>query len=144
MKLNKVAIVVSRFNLEISERLLDGAYKAWQQQTNAELPKTVWVPGAVEIPVVAANLIVNYSAVLCLGSVIQGETKHFDYVCNMVSNGCCDLAIKYKKPVVFGVLTVDNKDQALARSGGSKCNKGYDTMLCALEMIETIRDLNGN
>ena len=139
--MNKVAIVVAGFDKEIANLLLKGANQAWSEHFSGE-PKTIWVPGAVEIPCMVANIIDDYDAVLCLGAVIQGETRHFDYVCKIAAEGCLQLAITSKKPVTFGVLTTNNRQQALERAGGKKGNKGYDTMLCTLDMLATINNLD--
>lgn len=141
--MSNIAIVVSKFNQEISNKLLAGALEAWYEKYPKSKPKVVWVPGAVEIPVTVASLIDNYSAILTLGSVINGETRHFDYVCKIVSEGCLNLALVHKKPVIFGVLTTENFQQALDRSGGSKGNKGYDCMLSAFEMVDIMRSISG-
>lgn len=138
--MNKVAIIVADFEKEIADKLLSGALKAWRQSEQDE-PMVIRVPGAVELPMMAAKVISDYDAVLCLGCVIQGETKHFDYVCKIASEGCMHLAIAHKKPVTFGVLTTLNREQALARAGGAKCDKGFDTMLCTLDMLAKIKNL---
>lgn len=137
--MKKIAIVASKFNIEITEKLLAGALLAWDDQQDKSInPKTFWVPGAVEIPLITKKLLQRYDAVICLGCVIQGETKHFDYVCNMVSQGCMQLSLESQKPVIFGVLTTTDRLQALERAGGAKGNKGFDSMLAAIDMLNTM------
>lgn len=138
--MSNIAIIVSEFDKNISDKLLEGALNAWHEKFNS-VPKIIRVPGAVEIPMMAAKIIDHYSAILCLGCVIQGETMHFDYVCKIVSEGCLQLAIQHKKPVTFGVLTTRDRAQAIARAGGIKCNKGYDSMLCTIKMLDIIGTL---
>ena len=141
--MKKIAIIVANYEKEIGQMLLDGALTAITD-AKGEPPKIFHVPGAVEIPMLASKIIDKFDAILCLGAVIQGETKHFDYVCKIVSEGCMHLAINHKKPVTFGVLTTNNRTEALARAGGAKGNKGYDTMLCTLDMLAIIDDLGPN
>jgi len=138
----KLAVVVARFNQKITEALLEGVL----QRANAlHIPKenvsVVWVPGAVELPLIAQQMakMVEFDAVICLGVVIRGETTHYDYVCQQASWGCQQVALQHDTPVIFGVLTTENKEQALARAGGERGNKGADAMDAALEMIEVIR-----
>ena len=137
----RIAVVTSRFNEEVTEALHAGACqrlqeRGYQQGDYLDLQ----VPGAVELPVVAKKLldVDRVDAVICLGAVIRGETGHYDYVCQMVSQGCAELALTYTKPVIFGVLTTENKAQALARAGGAKGNKGAYAADAALEMCELL------
>ena len=139
-----VAIVVSRFNEEITQGLLQGARERLSERDFTEDHITVvWVPGAVEIPLIAKQLANDnrYEAVICLGAVIQGETKHFDYVCEQVSQGCQRVALDADKPVVFGVLTTDTMDQAQARIGGNFGHKGREAADTAVEMVAMMRQL---
>jgi 6,7-dimethyl-8-ribityllumazine synthase len=124
----KIGIVTARFNTEITEKLETGAYERLiELGVKAEHIIRSRVPGAVEIPLVA-SLLLNREcdAIIALGAVIQGDTKHFDYVCNAVESGCTRVMLDTKKPVVFGVLTTDNEEQALERVGGAHGHKGRD------------------
>ena len=138
----KLAVVVARFNQEVTQALLEGLL----QRANAlHIPKenisVVWVPGAIELPLIAQQMAktVEFDAVICLGVVIRGETTHYDYVCQQASWGCQHVALQHDIPVIFGVLTTENKEQALARAGGECGHKGADAVDAALEMIEVIR-----
>lgn len=141
-----VAIVVSRFNQEVTKLLLTGALDRLQQLnfSNTQI-QVVKVPGAVEIPIVAQTLAQSkkYKAIICLGSVIRGETSHYDYVCKQVSDGCQQVALQYDIPVIFGVLTTDNDVQALARVSGQHGHghKGKDAVDAACEMVAIMREL---
>src|SRR5690242_13114389 len=133
-----IAIVVSRFNHEVTERLLHGAQERLKALNfPSENVTVVWVPGAVEIPLIAKRLAgqARYQVIICLGAVIRGETSHYDYVCDQVSQGCQKIALEYDIPVIFGVLTTEDEDQAFARAGGAFGNKGSDAVDAALEMI---------
>lgn len=138
----KIGIVVSLFNNDITERLYQGAHQRLLQlgilQDNLTV---VSVPGAVEIPITAQLMAKSkvFSAIICLGAVIRGDTGHYDLVCQQVSMGCQRVALDHDIPVVFGVLTTDNEAQALARAGGSEGNKGAEAADVALTMIEVLR-----
>ena len=134
----KVALVTARFNHEITEKLESGAYEELLKiGFSPEQVLRVRVPGAVEIPLTAQRLLENeYDAVIALGAVIQGETKHFDYVCQSVERGCMEVMLQAKKPVVFGVLTTDNEEQAIERIGGRHGHKGRDAAQTAVEMLD--------
>ncbi len=141
----RLAFVVSRFNQEITSKLLEGALARAQEKgfTNSDI-SVVWVPGAVEIPIVAQRLALrrsSYSAIICLGAVIRGETTHYDYVCETVAQGCSQVALAQNIPVVFGVLTTENEEQALDRCGGKHGHKGKDAVDTAIEMVATLRRL---
>jgi len=139
-----VAIVVGRFHKEITQKLLDGAIERLNELGfDSDQITTVWVPGAVEIPLTAQRLArtENYAAIICLGAVIFGETKHFDYVCQQVSNGCQEVALKHDLPVIFGVLTTDNLLQARERAGGSKGNMGRYSADSAFELISVLQQI---
>ena len=141
----KIAIITSRFNEEITQLLYEGAARRFQEQGITIAQEDVFfVPGAIEIPVVAARLARSrkYDAIVCLGSVIQGETDHYDYVCWQVSYGCQKVAIEYGLPVIFGILTTDNEAQALDRCGGAHGHKGIDCADAALEMIKVMNRLS--
>lgn len=137
----KVAIVVSRFNDFITERLLSGAKNCLlQHQTAEENIDIVWVPGAFELPIAAMNLAKSgkYQAVICLGVVIRGETTHYDYVCNEAAKGIANVSMQTGIPVMFGVVTTENTEQAIARAGGKSGNKGWDCAMGALEMANLL------
>lgn len=139
-----IAIIVSRFNAEITDSLLQGALARLKElNVDTKQVPVIQVPGAVEIPLVAKKLAKSerYHAIICLGAVIRGETTHYDYVCDQVSQGCQRVALDYELPVVFGVLTTENKQQALARCGGDHGHKGVDAVDCALEMAELLEKL---
>ncbi len=138
------AIILSLFNEFIGQKLLDGALSTLKENgcpdENIDIIK---VPGAFEIPVTADILLSKnkYDAVICLGAVIRGETPHFEYVSQSVSSGITQVAIKHSKPVLFGVLTTDNVEQALQRAGDKGENKGSDVSLAAIEMADLMRKL---
>ncbi|NJL26318.1 MAG: 6,7-dimethyl-8-ribityllumazine synthase [Calothrix sp. SM1_5_4] len=133
----KIGVVTARFNQEITEKLETGAYERLiELGVNPEQIIRVRVPGAVEIPLAALRLIEREcDAVIALGAVIQGDTKHFDYVCNAVERGCTEVMLSAKKPVIFGVLTTDNEEQAEERVGGAHGHKGRDAADTAVEML---------
>lgn len=133
----KIGIVTSRFNSEITESLETGAFQRLiELGVSAEKIVRVRVPGAVEIPLTARLLIDSEcDAVIALGAVIRGETSHYDYVCNAVERGCTQVMLETKKPVVFGVLTTENEEQARDRIGGAHGHKGRDAADVAVEML---------
>ena len=142
--MNKFAIVVSEFNKYITEALLQGSLAKLQQANiNTEWVQVVWVPGAVEIPFTAQLLAKTkrYQAIICLGAVIRGETDHYDYVCQQVSYGCQRVMLDHDLPVIFGILTTDNEDQAQDRLGGKHGHKGEDAAEAALRMVEVVKNL---
>jgi len=134
-----VAIIVSRFNEEVTEKLLDSAKRRFTELGfDTQQMKIVTVPGAIEIPITAQRLAntMRYDAIICLGAVILGETKHFDYVCQQVSFGCQEVALTHNIPVIFGVLTTNNEDEAHARvEVGQSC---VDT---AMELLTTLNQI---
>ena len=139
----KIGIVTSRFNHEITERLEGGCYERLiELGVKTEQITLVRVPGAVEIPLAASKMVDRaYDGVIALGAVIQGDTKHFDYVCNAVERGCTELMLQSKKPIVFGVLTTNDEKQAEERVGGSHGHKGRDaadTLVEMLNLLDTI------
>jgi 6,7-dimethyl-8-ribityllumazine synthase len=138
----RIAIVVSRFNTEVTEKLLAGAVTRLDE-LGITASHVSWVPGAVEIPIVAQQLAKSqrYDAIIALGAVIRGETTHYDYVCQQVSYGCQKIALDQQLPVIFGVLTTENDEQALERVGGSHGHKGRDAADAAIEMIQLLRTL---
>ena len=132
----KIALVVSTWNQEITNKLKEGAEKTLIECGLQEKNILVYhVPGSYEL-IFGAKIAAkkNPDAIICLGSVIQGETKHFDFVCNAVSNGIKDLNIKLDIPVIFGVLTDNNIEQAKNRSGGKYGNKGIESAITAIKM----------
>ncbi|HVV68938.1 MAG TPA: 6,7-dimethyl-8-ribityllumazine synthase [Gammaproteobacteria bacterium] len=138
----RLALVVSRFNEEITSKLLAGAEQRLEAYAGTEAT-VVWVPGAIEIPLLAQRLAKsgNYDAIIALGAVIRGETSHYDYVCQQVSDGCQKVALDSNIPVIFGVLTTDDEVQALARVGGNHGHKGVEAVDVAFAMISVLRQL---
>ena len=135
----KIGIVVSDWNEEITEALYEGAYKTLIDcKAKKENIIRVNVPGSFELPLGAQSLFLQQKvdAVICLGCVIQGETRHFEFICNAVANGLTDLSIMHKAPFVFGVLTTNNLQQAIDRAGGKHGNKGVEAALTAVKMVE--------
>ncbi len=142
----RFVIVVSRFNELVTERLLEGARSCLAQHgVEAAALDVVWVPGAFELPSAAAVAVRagSYDGVVAIGCVIRGETPHFDFVAGEAARGLQDLALREGVPVGFGVLTTDTRDQALARAGGEKGNKGWEAALTALEMADLFGRLQG-
>ena len=142
----KFAIVISRFNHFITGHLLDGAEDALKRHGVSDEDITVvWAPGAFEIPLTAKKLAGTgeYNAVICLGAVIRGSTPHFDYVAAEVSKGVAAVGLDTGVPVVFGVITTDNIEQAIERAGTKSGNKGWDAALTALEMADLNRKIFG-
>jgi 6,7-dimethyl-8-ribityllumazine synthase len=138
-----IAIVVSRFNQAITQPMLDGALaRLGELAFTPEQIKVVWVPGAVEIPLVAKQLAMTgaHSAIVTLGAVVRGETSHYDYVCHMVSQGCQQVALDYDVPVIFGVLTTENQQQAYDRLGGAHGHKARDAIDVACEMVAVMQE----
>jgi 6,7-dimethyl-8-ribityllumazine synthase len=133
----KVAVVVSRFNSLVTEQLVSGAKDCFIRHGGTEANLTLaWVPGACEIPQVAKKLADTgkYKAIIALGAVIRGATPHFDLVVNTVNKGVAEVAMQSGLPVIFGVITTDNIEQALERAGTKAGNKGWDAALAAIEM----------
>jgi len=134
----KIAVVAAEFNRFIVQQLVDGAVDALQRNGVAEENMTVaWVPGAFELPLAADALASqgSHDAVIALGAVIRGGTPHFDYVAGECSRGIAQVGLKHGLPIIFGVLTTDDIDQALERAGSGSGNKGFDTAVAALQMI---------
>lgn len=141
-----IALVVSRFNSFITERLLEGALDCLRRQGVREDDLTVArVPGSWEIPLVAKNLAFSraYDAVICLGAVIRGSTPHFDYVAAEVSKGIAQVSMESGVPVLFGVITTDTLEQAVERAGTKAGNKGYAAAEAAIEMVNLLKDMGG-
>ena len=137
----KVGIVASRFNEIIVNKLLGGAIV--RHGVEEENITAAWVPGAFEIPVAASAMAKSgkYDAIICVGAVIRGDTTHYDYVCSEVSKGIASVSLTSDIPVMFGVLTTDNIEQAIERAGTKAGNKGYDCALSAIEMVNLIKEL---
>ena len=140
----KVGIIVARFNEFIGSKLLSGAIDGLVRHgMNEDDIEVAWVPGAFEIPVAAQKMAQSkkYDAIICLGAVIKGSTSHYDYVCAEVSKGVASVSLQYGLPVMFGVLTTDNIEQAIERAGSKAGNKGYECATGAIEMVNLIRAL---
>ena len=138
----KIGIVVARFNEFITSKLLSGAVDALTRHDIADdCIDVAWVPGAFEIPLIASKMANSgkYDAVICLGAVIRGNTSHYDYVCNEVSKGVAQASMNSQIPVMFGVVTTENIEQAIERAGTKAGNKGYDAAMGAIEMVNLIR-----
>lgn len=141
----KIGIVAARFNEFITSKLLSGAIDGLERHNVAKNDIDVaWVPGAFEIPLIAKKMAESgkYDAVICLGAVIRGATSHYDYVCNEVSKGVASVSLSSGIPVIFGVVTTENIEQAIERAGTKAGNKGYDCALGAIEMVNLIREIN--
>lgn len=141
---DRFAIVVSRFNQLVTQRLLEGALDTLRRHgATADQIDVVWVPGAFEIPIVADQLGASrkYAAIVCLGAVIQGETTHHDYINHQVAAGIHRAGQDYHLPVTFGVLTCQTMEQALDRAGGKAGNKGQEATLAAIEVVNLLRQL---
>ncbi len=139
----RIAVVVSRFNEEITKRLLRGALGALEEH-GVQDPDVLWVPGSLELPVTALTLAEKggHDAIVCLGCVIRGETYHFEVVAGQAAAGIMQVQLDTGVPVAFGVLTTEDKEQALARSG-PKNNKGAEAAEAAIEMANLLREVQG-
>ena len=154
----RVGIVAARFNEFITSKLVGGALDGLKRHDVKEEDIDVaWVPGAFEIPLIASKMAKSkkydavicvgavirgrYDAVICLGAVIRGATSHYDYVCSEVSKGIANVSLNSDIPVMFGVLTTDNIEQAIERAGSKAGNKGYECATGAIEMVNLIRAL---
>jgi 6,7-dimethyl-8-ribityllumazine synthase len=141
----RIAVVASRFNSEITEKLADGAMNALVQHgVAADDVDMVWVPGAWELPAAARRLMTTdrYAAIVAVGAVIRGDTAHLDYVAGAAAKGLLQASAEFDVPVGFGVLTCDTDEQAEARAGGAHGNKGWDAALAALEMADLFERLD--
>jgi 6,7-dimethyl-8-ribityllumazine synthase len=139
-----VAVVVSRFNSDVTDRLLEGCLSRLKElDFTEEVITVVRVPGAVEIPIAAQRLAQSgiHDAIICLGAVILGETDHYTYVCEQVSHGCQHVALQNDLPVIFGVLTTRDEKQALDRAGGKDGNKGREAVDAAVEIVSVLRSI---
>ena len=140
----RIALLASRFNETITKSLLEGALPALRRHGLDDASITVaWVPGAFELPMAAKRLAVSgeFDAVVCLGAVIRGATTHYDYVCGQAAAGIARVALDTGVPVIFGVLTTENIEQAIERSGTKAGNKGADAAVAAIEMADLLRQL---
>ena len=138
----RIAVVASRFNRFIVDQLVEGARNALSRRgVAAESQVLVWVPGAFELPLMAGQLAASgrFDAVIALGAVIRGGTPHFEYVAGSCADGLGRVALDHGLPVIFGVLTTDDVEQALERAGTGEGNKGFDAATTALEMIDTLQ-----
>lgn len=141
----KIGIINSRFNEFITSKLLSGAEDCLlRHDISPENIEIVWVPGAFEIPLVAQKMAKSgrYDAIICLGCVIRGATSHYDYVCSEVSKGIAKVSLDSELPVIFGIVTTENIEQAIERAGTKAGNKGYDCAMNALEMANLFKSLN--
>jgi 6,7-dimethyl-8-ribityllumazine synthase len=140
----RIAVVCARFNDEITLRLLDGAYEAlYRLNVRGDRRLVAWVPGAFELPLAARFLAASgdFAAIVCLGAVIRGETSHYDFVAGECARGIQQVQLETGVPVVFGVLTTENIEQALERSGGRVGNKGDEAVVTAVEMASLLEQL---
>ena len=138
----RIGIALARFNQAITEQLLAGALKALVEHGVADDAIDVaTVPGAFELPLCAQRLAATgrYEAIVCLGAVVRGETPHFDFVAGEAARGIAEVACRHDLPIAFGVLTTDTVEQALARAGGDRGNKGFEAAVTALEMAQLLR-----
>ena len=140
----KFGIIVGRFNEFISSKLLGGAIDGLVRHGADEADIEVsWVPGAFEIPLIAQKMATSqrFDAIICLGAVIRGSTPHFDYVANEVSKGIAKVSLDTGVPVTFGVLTTETIEQAIERAGTKAGNKGYDSAVTAIEMVNLLKQM---
>ena len=140
----KIAIVAGRFNEFITSKLIGGALDVLKRNdVSEENIDIAWVPGAFEIPLIAKKLAntQKYDAIITLGAVIKGSTPHFDYVCAEVSKGISQISLQSELPVIFGVLTTNNIEEAIERAGTKAGNKGADAAFSAIEMINLIKEI---
>ena len=138
----RIAIVVARFNRDITDALLDGAQRTLEKYGAAQVD-VVWVPGAFELPLVAQKLATSGAtdAVICIGAVVRGDTPHFEYVAGECAAGISRVTLDTGVPVVFGVLTVNTREQAFERLGGKEGHKGEEAAATAIEMVALLRAL---
>ena len=140
----KVAIIVSRFNSLFTDKLLDGAVDCLTRHGGKEsLWSVIYVPGSFEIPYVASKMAETgkYDTVICLGTIIRGDTSHFDYIATESAKGIASVSLRTGVPVVYGLVTADTLEQAIERSGTKAGNKGWDAALSAIELVNLYRTL---
>jgi 6,7-dimethyl-8-ribityllumazine synthase len=143
-KNKKFGIVVSRFNEFLSSKLVEGALDTLRQHgTGEDSIDVIWVPGSFEIPIAAQKIAKSkkYDAVICLGTVIRGDTPHFDYIASEVAKGVAKVSLDTGVPCMFGVITADNLEQAIERTGTKQGNKGRDAALSAIEMANLLEKI---
>ncbi|MEK7263157.1 MAG: 6,7-dimethyl-8-ribityllumazine synthase [Bacteroidota bacterium] len=143
----QIAIVVSRFNSVITEKLLTGAMNCLTRHNGKEENiSVVWCPGAFEISAIAHQLSTSkkFDAIICLGCIIRGETPHFDYVASETSKGIASLANSSGIPIAYGVLTTDTMEQATERAGGKSGNKGWDAAMSVMEMADIYKQISSS
>jgi 6,7-dimethyl-8-ribityllumazine synthase len=141
----RFGLVVSRFNEFISKKLLEGAEDALLRHgVNGEDIEIAWVPGAFEIPLIAQKMAQTkkYSAVICLGAVIRGDTPHFDYIAAEVTKGIAKVGLDAGLPVIYGVITTENLEQAIERAGTKAGNKGFEAAVSAIEMANLVKSIS--
>lgn len=142
----RVGIIAARFNEFIVGKLVGGAMDALlRHDVREEDIDLAWVPGAFEIPLIAKKMAESgkYDAVICLGAVIRGATSHYDLVCNEAAKGIAHVSLDSGVPVLFGVVTTENIEQAIERAGSKAGNKGYDSAMAAIEMVNLVRAIEG-
>ncbi len=142
----RVGIVAARFNEFIVGKLVGGAMDALlRHDVREEDIDLAWVPGAFEIPLIAKKMAESgkYDAVICLGAIIRGATSHYDLVCNEAAKGIAHVSLDSGVPVLFGVVTTENIEQAIERAGSKAGNKGYDSAMAAIEMVNLVRAIEG-
>jgi 6,7-dimethyl-8-ribityllumazine synthase len=140
----RFAVAAARFNAVVTQRLVEGALSAFRRHgVSDEDVETAWVPGSFELPLVARRLAHSgrFDAVVCLGTVIRGETAHFDYVAGEAARGIQQVTLETDVPCIFGVLTTESLEQALDRAGGKHGNKGWDAAMAAMEMAGLLESL---
>ncbi|MEG0385400.1 MAG: 6,7-dimethyl-8-ribityllumazine synthase [Solibacillus sp.] len=138
----KIGIIVGRFNEFINDKLLSGALDGLKRHgVSEENIDIAWVPGAFEVPFIAKKMVAtgDYDAVIGLGTVIRGSTTHYDYVCNEAAKGIANVSLESGIPVIFGIVTTENIEQAIERAGTKAGNKGYDSAISAIEMANLNR-----
>jgi 6,7-dimethyl-8-ribityllumazine synthase len=141
----RFGIVVSRFNELISKKLLDGAIDALKRHDADEKDIAVaWVPGSFEIPLIAKKMAVSkkHDGVICLGAIIRGDTPHFEYICSEVSKGIAKISLDLSLPVSFGIITADTIDQAIERAGAKAGNKGWQSAVSVIEMVNLLKEFS--
>jgi 6,7-dimethyl-8-ribityllumazine synthase len=141
----RFAIVVSRFNEVVTQKLLEGALDCLiRHDVQEDDIDVLWTPGSFEIPVTAKKLASSgkYNAIICLGCLIRGDTPHFDFLSAEVTKGVAQVALEYSLPVAFGILTADTLEQAIERSGAKQGNKGFQAALSALEMANLFKEMS--
>lgn len=141
----RIGIVAARFNEFITSKLLSGAQDGLRRHGVADEDVDVaWVPGSFEIPIAAKRMVSTrrYAAVICLGAIIRGSTSHYDLVCNETAKGIAQVSLNSDVPVLFGVITTENIEQAIERAGTKAGNKGFDCALGAIEMVNVLRAIS--